>query len=834
MRHPATRELATPGTVPGASSGSRRANQWGALAAICLATFVVLTDFMAVGIALPAVQTGLNASFPELQWVMEAFVVALTCGVLAASYAAGRAGRRPVFLAGLAALVFGSFLAALAPSVYVLISARAVQGIGGAMLLATGAAILAELFGHSNGRTRPSVGAAVWGTATAFAVVIAPVLGSVIVTYLGWRWVFGVAGVASCVAFLLLSSARGPQMNEVRDRGGLDWQGLALFTAGTTVLVIGLVRTTTTLGGWAQSGVLACLACSVLLLGAFVAVESVSPSPVLDVSLFRRRTFAGGAIAAFGLSAAVLGPFIFLVLYLSYNLGYSTLNIGTHLLVLTGMTLALLPLAGWLDRYVPVKLPICTGLALVGFGLWLMSRLPTHASWADLLPGFVVAGAGLELVNPRLDRVATASAGPQERSVLAAARASTVLRQLGTAIGVAVLGSVFATRLTDEISSRVSTFPQLSGQGPEVAGIVLDGRTSAAIRSAPALVRPALHSVVQTSFTQAMHQVFLVAAGVAIVSAVLALSIKSSDVRNQAEVLEGVAIVPALAALTAGEKPRAELVPGPSVPTELQPAELGPSTVTPAEALVVDVAPKEVVTVDLATIDLASRPSPPAAPVGAELATVPVGGTPNQETTPTDVTLTRGRAGDVLELAGLGSLAVKVTRSKDGSPLKAELALLRSATDIVLRHWTDGDGELIVPDLPAGHYEVVVQSIGYQPETMPVAVTESGTRSVNVGLVGVGHIYGAVSGPGGGWLPGVLITLADGSGAVVATTTSDDAGSFRFTRVPEGSYTVAAPAWAGADAQVETGPGSVVAADVEFAASREENDGTMRPLEGGD
>ena len=121
---------------------------------------------------------------------------------------------------------------------------------------------------------------------------------------------------------------------------------MTLFTAGTAILVIGLIGTTRTLGGWAQSGVLACFACSGLLLVAFVAVEAVSPHPLLDVTLFRSRTFAGSAAAAFGLSAAVLGPFIFLVLFLSYDRGYSTLSIGVHLLLLSGMTLVLLPLAG--------------------------------------------------------------------------------------------------------------------------------------------------------------------------------------------------------------------------------------------------------------------------------------------------------------------------------------------------------------------------------------------------------------------------------------------------------------------------------------------------------
>ncbi|HTT92492.1 MAG TPA: MFS transporter, partial [Acidimicrobiales bacterium] len=634
---PATRDLATTGPLPEIPGGSRGTNRWGALAAICLATFVVVTDFMAVSVALPVVQKDLSASFPQIQWVMEAFVVALTCCVLAAGYVAGRAGPRRVFLAGLAVLSCGSVLAGAAPSVYVLIGARAVQGVGAAMLLATGAVILAEVFRGTDGRIGPGVGVGVWGTATGTALALSPLLGGIIATYLGWRWLFGVVAIASCVALLFglvtVPSFSGPSFSGPSFSGpspsgrataatGSDWRGLALFAAGTAVLVVGLVRTTTTLGSWAQSGVLACLACSGLLLAAFVAVESVSPSPVLDVSLFRRRTFAGSAIAAFGLSMAVLGPFIFLVLYLSYNLGYSTLSIGSHLLFLSGMTLVLLPLAGLFDRHIPVKVVICAGLALVGAGLWLMSRLATNATWADLVPGLIVAGVGLELVNPRLALTAAAAAPPGERSMLSAARASTALRQLGAATGVAVFGSVFATRLSDEISSRISTFPRLSGQGSQIAGLVLDGRTGAAINSAPAPARPALYAVIRTSFTGSMHDVFLVAAGVAAVSAVLALSIRSSDGRRQATAHKEADVVPALAALSAGERPRAQLVPGEPLRPEVEPAGPEPAMVVLEPRLGEDVPGPEIISLDPASIDITSHLFPPVGPTVDELVTV--------------------------------------------------------------------------------------------------------------------------------------------------------------------------------------------------------------------
>jgi predicted MFS family arabinose efflux permease len=806
-----TRHLTTPPELvrPELSSRSagrrRHFNQWGALAAISIATFVVVTDFMAVGVALPTVQKGLGASFPQLQWVVEAFVVPLAAGVLAAGHATVRFGSRSVLLTGLSALAGGSLLAALSSSAYVLIGGRVIQGLGGALVLATGASILADGFNEANGR----IGVTVWGAATGLGVGLSPLLGSFIVGRLGWRWVFGLAGVASFLAFAIAYRAVGARWRDERVNTPSDWRGLTLFGLGTAILVIGLIRTTSTLGGWAQSGVLACFACSGLLLATFVAVEAVSPHPLLDVSLFRKRTVAGSAVAAFGLSAAVFGPFIFLVLFLSYDRGYSTQSIGVHLFLLSGATLALLPLAGLLDRHLPAKLVICSGLVLVGVGLWLMSRVVGSAGWEDLVPGLVTAGVGLELVNPRLASTAAAAAGPEEHSALAASRTNTTMRQLGAAIGVAVLGSVFATRLSDELSSRLSVFSQLSGQGPQVAGLVLEGHRAAALSAVPAGVRPVLLSAVQTSVSAAMHEVLLAASAVGVLSGLLALSIRSSDVPRQKRARQEVQTVPALAStnrteLIAGSRPRAQLVPGPTVRGEGQAAEVVLAPVV--HAGVVRDEPST-------SVGRSSGDEVPTTTVPKEHDELSDAEVPQVGVAPLS------GAGDSAPPVASGSLAVSVSRAGDGLPLKAELKVVGPAAVLIARYWTGVDGELLVAGLAPGKYELVVQKLGYRPETVAVEVTGGGTEAVQVAMVGMAHIYGAVEGPGGGWLPGILLTLTDSTDRVVAITKTDAAGSYHFSRVPEGSYTVAAPAYLGATSLVNIGAGSAVAADVVFGTS---------------
>ena len=461
--------------------------------------------------------------------MLEAFVLTLAAFVLTAGYVADLAGRRTVFLLGLAVLALGSLLGGLAPNAYVLIGGRVLQGMGGALLFATGSLLMGETFG--SGRWRAAL--AVWGTVTGLAVAFSPLVGGAITNYLGWRWVFLVDVPTSAVALLVGALSirdkvpAGPEDGSVLGPvHGPDWKGLALFSAAIAILVIGLVRTTTTLSGWAANGVLACFGCTALLLIAFIAVEAVSPAPMIDIALFRQRTFTGSSIAAFGLSAAVLGPFLFLVLYLSYDLGYSVMGVAVRLLLLTAMTLPFLPLTGVLDRLIPIKVLICGGLVLVAVGFWLMSRLTASSTATQLIPGLVVAGVGLELVNPRLASAAVAAVKPRLAGV--ASRTSSTFRQIGTATGVAVFGAVLATRLTDDLNSALASSGRLAGGGPQLTSLVLTGQIAQATSTpgAPA----GLLGMIHRAFADSMHEVFLVAAIVALASAVLALSVRSRDV----------------------------------------------------------------------------------------------------------------------------------------------------------------------------------------------------------------------------------------------------------------------------------------------------------------
>ncbi len=184
---------------PERRGGHERLHRWGSLVAISLATLMMLMDFMGVSVALPEVRRALNGSFSEMQWVLEAFVLTLAAFVLTAGYVADLAGRRTIFLLGLAVLAIGSLLGGLAPNAYVLIGGRVLQGMGGALLFSTGSILMGETFG--SGRWRAPL--AVWGTVTGLAVAFSPLVGGAITEYLGWRWIFLVDVPTSAVALLI-------------------------------------------------------------------------------------------------------------------------------------------------------------------------------------------------------------------------------------------------------------------------------------------------------------------------------------------------------------------------------------------------------------------------------------------------------------------------------------------------------------------------------------------------------------------------------------------------------------------------------------------------------
>jgi EmrB/QacA subfamily drug resistance transporter len=411
---------------------------------------MLLLDITVVNTALPSIQKDLSASFTDVQWVIDAYTLSLAAVVLTAGSLADRLGRRAVFAVGLAIFSAASLAAGLAPDATFLNVARAIQGIGGAAMFAVSLALVAQEF--AAGRERATA-MGIYGATIGISVAIGPLVGGAITTGLGWRWVFFL-NVPVGVAALALTFAR---VRESRDPNAtrVDWLGLVSFSSALLMLVLALLRGND--NGWGSLLIVGLLAGAGVMLAAFAAIEQRVPEPMLPLHLFRRGAFTGVQLAAAAVSASLFALFLYLTLYLQNYLGYSPLQAGLRYLPITLAPFLVAPLAVALMGRLPARALMAIGLAGVGGGLLLMSGIGAHSSWTALLPGFIVAGVGVGLLNPVIADVAV-SVVSKDRSGMAAGINDT-FRQVAIAVGVAAWGAIFLARGADKISSLVPGAP---------------------------------------------------------------------------------------------------------------------------------------------------------------------------------------------------------------------------------------------------------------------------------------------------------------------------------------------------------------------------------------
>ena len=504
----------------GGNGPGQRGNKWWTLLAVCFGTFMLLLDITIVNVALPDIQRALHSSFSDLQWVVDAYALTLAAFLLTAGSLADMYGRRLLYLIGLAVFTLASALCGFAVTTLMLELSRALQGVGGAIMFAVSLALLADAF---RGKDRGTA-FGVWGAVTGLAVAIGPLLGGVLTSGLSWRWIFfvnlpiGIAAVAITVT--KVAESRAPRASRP------DWAGFALFTVALSSLVYGLIESNQR--SFTDGLVLGCFAVAAVLLAAFVIVELRSAHPMFDLTLFRLPTFSGGAVAAFGLSASIFAMILYLVLYMQDILGYSALATGARFMVLSGGILAASTVAGRISSRVPVRLLIGPGLIIIGAGLLLMRGLNAGSAWTHLVPGLIVGGLGVGMVNPPLASTAVGVV-PPERAGMASGINST-FRQVGIATGIALLGTLFSNNVKDEVVTRVAAVPGLSHQGPQIASAVQSGEIGHLISTLPAPARQVVGMITRAAFTTGLNRILLVAAIIAFVSGVVSLAaIRSRD-----------------------------------------------------------------------------------------------------------------------------------------------------------------------------------------------------------------------------------------------------------------------------------------------------------------
>jgi EmrB/QacA subfamily drug resistance transporter len=407
--------------------------KWWTLIAVCVAIFMLLLDITVVNVALPAIQRSLHSNFQDLQWVVDAYSLTLAAFLLTGGALADLFGRRLLFTIGLVVFTVSSAICGLSSTPVMLNFARGVQGIGGALMFATSLALIAQAF---QGRERGTA-FGIFGAVTGAAVAAGPLIGGVITSAIGWEWIFFVnvpIGVFA-VALTLTRVAESRDPNAT----GVDWAGLVTFSGSLFLLVFAFVRGNTV--GWGSTQIVAMLSAATILLVLFVIAERVQERPMLDLSLFKRPAFVGASLVAFTLSSSAFAMFLYLTLYIQDILHYSPLQAGLRFLPTTLLMFFVAPLSGRLSVRIPIRLLLGAGLLFVSGGLLAMTLVTPTSGWTALIPGFVLQGIGVGLINPPL---ASAAIGvvPPERSGMASGANST-FRQVGIATGIAALGAIF-------------------------------------------------------------------------------------------------------------------------------------------------------------------------------------------------------------------------------------------------------------------------------------------------------------------------------------------------------------------------------------------------------
>jgi EmrB/QacA subfamily drug resistance transporter len=409
-----------------------RTQRW-TLAVVCAATAMLMLDIAVVNTALSKIAEDLNTGLSGLQWVVDSYTLALATTVLTAGALADRLGRRRLFTGGLIIFTLSSVACAVAQDIVFLNAARAVQGIGAAVMFAVSLALLAHAF---PGMKERAGALAAYGATIGASFAVGPLVGGLLTSGLDWRWIF-IVNIPIGIACIAITRA---YVRESRDPNahGIDWSGQLTLTGGLFLLVLALLRGNE--DGWSSTPIVAALAGAVALLVAFVVVEARVRHPMLPLGLFRNSSFTGAQIAAFAISASFFAVFLYTTLYLQQILGLSAIEAGLVYLPGTIVMFFVSGATSQLGNKVSARAMIAGGLVLVGLGQALLTAAAVDSSWTVFLPGVLIACIGCGLFNPALSNVALSSA-PNEQSGLAAGVNDT-FRQAGIAVGVAALGAL--------------------------------------------------------------------------------------------------------------------------------------------------------------------------------------------------------------------------------------------------------------------------------------------------------------------------------------------------------------------------------------------------------
>ena len=405
------------------------------LALTSVAFFMVALDSLVVVTALPAIHRELGGSISTLEWTVNAFTLTYAAGIITAAAFGDRLGRRAVFVAGLAVFTLSSIACAVAPTAALLIAARAVQGLGAAMVMPLSLTLLTAAF--PPGRRGAIVG--IWGGIGGLAVAAGPLVGGAITEGVNWHWIFWVnapIGIAAILLTLLrLDESKGPATR-------LDLIATGLIGLGAMGVVWGLIRAGDE--GWQSATAMLTVGGGVALIALFVFWELRAAEPMLPMHLFRNGNFAAGNATAFLMSGTIFSAAFLVAQYMQFGLGYSPLGTGLRILPWTATPLVIAPAAGILTDRIGTRPVLVVGMLLQGIGLaWFAWLATAGVGYGQLVAPLVVAGVGISMALPVAPNAIVSAVKPHEMGK--ASGVNSTMQRLGSAFAIAVAAAIFAS-----------------------------------------------------------------------------------------------------------------------------------------------------------------------------------------------------------------------------------------------------------------------------------------------------------------------------------------------------------------------------------------------------
>ncbi len=413
--------------------------KWWTLAAVAFGLFMIMLDNTVVNVALPAIQRDLGVGLSELEWIVSGYALTFAALMLIGGKLADAYGRRLIFVLGIVVFTAASLACGLATSGDMLIAARVVQGAGAAMMSPATLSIIAATFPPRERGT--AIG--IWAGVSALALAIGPLIGGLLTEHASWNWIFfvnvpiGILGIGA--SFVLIDESRDPTHER------LDLPGLATSAVGLFSLTYGLIEANTY--GWGSARIVGAFVLAAVALFAFVVLERRQRAPMLDLTLFENRTYLGANLTTLFVSLAMFGVFFFVSLFMQNILGYSAVEAGASFLPMTLLIIVVAPIAGKASDRFGSRGLMTTGMLLLSAQLLYFSQLDTDTTFWQLLPGLVLGGVGMSLTM-----TPSAAAATRAVPVAKAGVGSAVLnacRQVGGSIGIALMGAIMASRLTD-------------------------------------------------------------------------------------------------------------------------------------------------------------------------------------------------------------------------------------------------------------------------------------------------------------------------------------------------------------------------------------------------